>query len=432
MQATLQKEMEEDEKLYNKLKCWCNNNEYEKTNAIEDSEAKITELNSTIESLSAKKAELSSRIKGLDDEVAANRAALSEATAIRDKELQEFHGSEVDSVQAIENLKAAITVLSKHHSAAFPQLSQVSFLGLGKKGLKSEPSALRSLDEFMRKNNLLESTDAAPRHLRAVHHHDGTATDVAPGWSTEEVQLVRGALTSATALVQRRIGYFPSYTSQSGEIFGVLKQLKEDLEGDLSEAQKLEMQRAAAFAQMREAKEEEIAKGEAMAEKKEDELATASNLHAEAKEDFAEETTALQEAQKFMANLQATCAEADENFEKRTKVRTEEMKAVSETISILQEDAARDAMSGTYSLLQWSSSANVYSSRQKKELKNVAANLRRVAAATNDPNLAMLATKVELDAFTKVKKAIDDMIEKLKVQQADEVKKSDYCSQRQL
>merc|ERR1740123_292292 len=43
------------------------------------------------------------------------------------------------------------------------------------------------------------------------------------------------------------------------------------------------------------------------------------------------------------------------------------------------------------------------------------------------PQLSMLATTVELDAFARVKKAIDDMISMLKVQQADEVKKTDYC-----
>merc|ERR1719375_990521 len=41
--------------------------------------------------------------------------------------------------------------------------------------------------------------------------------------------------------------------------------------------------------------------------------------------------------------------------------------------------------------------------------------------------MAMLATSVELDAFTKVNKAIDDMVSTLKQQQEDEVKKNDYC-----
>merc|ERR1719502_427033 len=43
------------------------------------------------------------------------------------------------------------------------------------------------------------------------------------------------------------------------------------------------------------------------------------------------------------------------------------------------------------------------------------------------PELSMLATSVELDAFTKVKAEIDKMIATLKTQQADEVKKNDWC-----
>jgi hypothetical protein len=39
----------------------------------------------------------------------------------------------------------------------------------------------------------------------------------------------------------------------------------------------------------------------------------------------------------------------------------------------------------------------------------------------------MLATSVELDSFTKVKKAIDDLITTLNTQQSDEVKKNDWC-----
>merc|ERR1719409_2250876 len=116
----------------------------------------------------------------------------------------------------------------------------------------------------------------------------------------------------------------------------------EELQGDHAEAQKQENQRAAAFAALREAKEDVIAKGEAMAEKKEDEHATTTNELAEAKEDLGEEQKALEEAQTFKANLEKTCAEADSNFEKRKQVRLEEIKAVSETITILQEDAARD------------------------------------------------------------------------------------------
>merc|ERR1719326_389008 len=115
MQATIAKEQSEDEALRDKLKCWCNDNNWEKGNAEEASEAKIAELTATIESLTARSAELNSSIKELNAQVAADTAALKEATELRNKQLEEFHGAEMDSIQAIENIKAALTVLSKHH-----------------------------------------------------------------------------------------------------------------------------------------------------------------------------------------------------------------------------------------------------------------------------------------------------------------------------
>merc|ERR1719456_1976044 len=53
--------------------------------------------------------------------------------------------------------------------------------------------------------------------------------------------------------------------------------------------------------------------------------------------------------------------------------------------------------------------------------------LRNAAEKTGNPELSVLATSVELDAFTKVKAMIDEMIATLKTQQEDEVKKKDWC-----
>jgi len=46
-----------------------------------------------------------------------------------------------------------------------------------------------------------------------------------------------------------------------------------------------------------------------------------------------------------------------------------------------------------------------------------------------NPELSMLASSVELDSFARVKRAIDDMTAQLKTQQADEVKKQDWCKE---
>merc|ERR1719498_1896103 len=81
-------------------------------------------------------------------------------------------------------------------------------------------------------------------------------------------------------------------------------------------------------------------------------------------------------------------------------------------------------MAGTYSFIQLSSRSQSQRSQRRTAAAEV---LRRAAAKSQNPALSMLATSVELDAFTKVKKAIDDMIATLKVQQEDEVKKNDWC-----
>jgi len=432
MQTTLEKEMKDDEELYDKLACWCNNNEYEKDEAIAANEAKRAELNSTIHELTAKSSELTSQITSLEEEVATNKNALAEASALREKELKEFHSSDLDSTQAVENLRAAIEVLGKHQGSSFPQLG-FSFLQHSDK--KNDPWTEaheashrdHSLDEFMSENGFGEEAgEAAARpiseHLRGKKA--ASAAQVAPGWSADDAAVVRVAMRSASSFMQahNKAGYYPSYSSQSGEIMGVLKQLKEEMEGDSAAARKDETERAAAFAEMRTAKEAEISNGEAMSEKKEDELATAKNNLAEAKEDLAQEEATLTENQKFMANLKVTCADADENFDERKKARLSEINAVSETISVLMADEARDTFSSTYSFLQTSDDSHRHDRTRAVQL------LRQAAHKTNDPKLAVLATAVQLDSFTRVKKAIDDMVAMLKVEQADEVKKNDFCN----
>jgi septal ring factor EnvC (AmiA/AmiB activator) len=53
--------------------------------------------------------------------------------------------------------------------------------------------------------------------------------------------------------------------------------------------------------------------------------------------------------------------------------------------------------------------------------------LADVAQKVHSPRLATLAVRVRLDAFTRVKKAIDDMIAQLLVEKADEIKHKDFC-----
>merc|ERR1719158_2735518 len=101
MQAQLEKEAKEDEEVYEKVACWCETNDKEKTAAIAEAEARITDLTSTIEEHTATSARLNTEIMNLEAEIAKNQEALAKATAIRQKELAEFNAEEKDMLQSI-------------------------------------------------------------------------------------------------------------------------------------------------------------------------------------------------------------------------------------------------------------------------------------------------------------------------------------------
>jgi len=441
MSQTISSEQAEDKSLYAKLKCWCNDNNWEKGNAVEAAQNKISELEAAIKAGTARSAELNQQIKDLEAEFTADKKALAEATALRKKQLDEFHGYELDAIQNVENIKAALTVMAKHEGGvAYGEGGADSFgktsdsWSLLQKTIKSKDEpwtdaheiahVSQPLDEYMSRNGFADGArglrgGASQQGLLQADAHENA------GLSAAEKTIVQKAMRSMAAFAQTHqdSGYMPGYNSQSGEILGVMKQLKEEMEGDLSESQRTERDRGAAFDELRAAKTSEIENGEKMAETKEDELADTDNALAEAKEDLGQTQATLDELQKFLANMGATCAEAQKNFETRTQARADETAAVAQTIEILTSDEARDNAAATYSFVQIASA----SQREQQSRKQVAQNLRRMAAKTGDPKLAMLATSVELDAFTKVKKAIDDMISILGTQQKDEVKKVDWC-----
>jgi chromosome segregation ATPase len=447
MEKTCEAEMEEDQKLYEKLKCWCEDNTWNRGNAIEESKAKIEELEALIESLTGKKSELEAKIAEVKSKTDEEKAALAEAQALRDKQLQEFHGMELDNIQNIENLKAAIIVLGKHHDEGVFSQFAPSLLQMRDSEDEEDPTwtetheathETQPLEEFMQRNDygltsqdqeVVEKTQGG-KFLQRDALSMELGKKAPAGWAPEDVLVVRKALKTVKSFLQSKheASYYPTYASQSGEILGILKQMKEEMEMATAEGQKLEAGRSEDFSKLRAAKTAEIEAGERMEEQKEDELAKTANALAEAKEDVGQEKAILEENENFLKNMKKTCGDAEKNFDERKQMRQAELEAIAQTIEILTTDEAKDAASGTYSLVQLQSSTKAVLS-QKQARSRAAATLRAAAMRNSNGQLAMLATTVELDAFEKVKEAIDEMIVMLKKQQEDEVKKNDWCKE---
>jgi hypothetical protein len=171
------------------------------------------------------------------------------------------------------------------------------------------------------------------------------------------------------------------------------------------------------------AKEEEIAAGIAQIEKKTGELADTDETLAQSKQDVEDTKNTLSADEQFLMMLKEKCQMTDKEWEERQKTRQMEMEAVSKALAVLSSDDAHDLFTRTFnpSFVQKVASTN---SAARKTASKV---LEAVAHKFNSPELATLAVQVRLDAFTRVKKAIDDMIAKLLTQKDDEIKHKDFC-----
>merc|ERR1719333_1149111 len=119
--------------------------------------------------------------------------------------------------------------------------------------------------------------------------------------------------------------------------------------------------------------------------------------------------------------LKEKCEMTDKEWEERTKTRQLEMEAVSKALAILNSDDAHDTFTRTFSFVQEEGAGHRLMRSQAAEL------LTTVAKNVHSPRLAAIASRVRLDAFTRVKKAIDDMVAQLLKEKQDEIKHKDFC-----
>ncbi len=105
----------------------------------------------------------------------------------------------------------------------------------------------------------------------------------------------------------------------------------------------------------------------------------------------------------------------DNEWEERQNTRRLEMEAVSKALEVLTGDDAHDLFTKTFNFFQ----VQLGTSRDRRE---AAAKVLR-----HFPRLSALATSVKLDAFEKVKQAIDTMVAELAQEKQDEIKHKDFC-----
>jgi DNA repair exonuclease SbcCD ATPase subunit len=235
--------------------------------------------------------------------------------------------------------------------------------------------------------------------------------------------LLEGILTvpqrqTATGFIQN------TYAPQSGEVFGILEEMKTTFDTNLAATQKDEAENLKAYEELKAAKDSEITAGKEQIAMKTQELANTDENNANAKQDLEDTKNSLSADEQFLMMLKEKCSMTDKEWEERQKTRQEEMEAVSKALAVLSSDDAHDLFTRTFSPAALLQKASTTDSKKRQDAAKL---LSSVASKLHSPRLATLATQVRLDAFTRVKKAIDDMIAQLLKEKEDEIKHKDFC-----
>jgi hypothetical protein len=348
--------------------------------AVEEAGQKITELKSKLEAEKAEKAQLDQELvqHKLDRESA--KGDLEQATLLREKEHAEYVEATGDQGANIAALGGAIEALAKGMGAFLqapknPRLARVV-------------RASEAVDDFEKKNLL--------------------------------------------ALLEGKQNPFGDYSSQSGEIVGMLKAMKDEMDKDLKGAVSAEEEAQKGFDELAAAKKSEIA---ANSEAIESKTVRSGNLAVSVTttaDDIEDTTGEMKETEAFVANLASQCALKKKEWAERCAMRAEEIAAVSQAIKILNDDDALDLFKKTLSLAQSSSLRFLQTSASQAVTLRATRALAAVASkdAKHAQQIALIqfALKAKAVDFSKILAQIDGMVKVLAEEQATDDETKAFCS----
>merc|ERR1719387_2275004 len=202
----------------------------------------------------------------------------------------------------------------------------------------------------------------------------------------------------------------------SDQIVGIVSQMSETMEADLKESVANEESAKASFTSLVASKEEEIAAAQKAVEEKTARKGELAVSVAESKASLKDTEDARADDTAMKAELAAGCATRTTEFDAASKVRAEEIQAISETIEMLSGDDALELFKKTLpaapAFLQLSSGLRLK---------------QRQAPAAPQTKFLMLKSRSGKDMNKIVQDIIAKMIANTEKKQADDDAKREFC-----
>merc|ERR1719265_2497842 len=238
-----------------------------------------------------------------------NERARTTAEELRTKANDDFKASEEDMVSAISSMDQAIDTLS---------------------AIGADQTALLSQDQFL------------------SHHHKASLvtmkSSIKNALKAASVFLTPEQKRSVTSFLQSDAPFTGEYQSQSGEIVGILKNMRDTFKSNLASARSSEAAAVESHTKFMKVKEDEFTNCKKSFDDKDKALGENDALIATKKSSKSAAESSKADDEEFLAKLTKMCAEKTKAFEDRKMVRANEEAAVAEAVSILNSDEAFESM----------------------------------------------------------------------------------------
>jgi len=377
MAKKIEKEGEEEKKLFENFMCYCKTGGNDLTVSISESQAQVPAIQSDIEEAISNSAHLKLDLKRHQADRTHAKSAMAEANTLREKEAAAFNAEAAELKGYVDSLAGAIPAI------------QNGMAGTG----------------------LLQSQAAQVAQVRNALAKDQSLTD----YDRQSVLVFLAGSTDGTS---------SRYVPKGGEIVGILKDMKDGFDKDYAAVKEKEAAEVSTFEELVAAKTKEVNTLTASIEKKTARVGEVDLSVVRMKQELTSGEAALIENQKFLRDLDSDCKSKQGEMEKRVKTRSEELVAVHDTIKILNDDDALEMFKKTLpsaSLVQVGDTEEATKQAMlilHKAPKDGGSDLRFL-------ELALMGRKVD---FTKVFKMIDEMVVILKGEQVDDEAKQEYCN----
>jgi len=382
LREEVEAEGRKEKELFDKFVCYCTSSTEKLTASIDSGRSAIADYEATIKELSGSNAALELEIKDLKEDLEENQKAIADATGVREKEKGEYQAESTEMTNAIAALDKAIPAIEKGMAPA-TALAQVN---LGAKLLKRAPS----LEDQVTLAGLLQA------HV--------TAGDT-----------------------QSAVG--------SGQILGILQQMRDNFKEDLAASSKTEEQSQHTYEELKAAKEKQIAALQSELREKESRVSSQKAVLAETKENHEDATAALAADETFIAELKQSCKDKSAEFDENTRNRNQEIQAIGEAVKILNDDSALDLFKKTVPQPMEAPPSFVQLPDGKLTVRRLAEAMGRAAKGLPSKEFAAVSlVQLQLqnaqtpDQFGPVKKMITELVASLQKEQADDAKQKDFCN----